>query len=329
MTVVTAGRYEFRWTEVSFGSSSHPAGWAHHDVVAFDDGSVIVGRPEGSHLSVLNGADEMEPLLVDGLVEPHGMAPAGPSVDDGFWIADIGERALASRDYAFTVLQPARVVLYAPGHGIVRHLAQPTHPSYTSADWMPCAVAQMPGGDTWVADGYGQSLVHRYDQRGRHVRSLDGLESGRRFDTPHAIVLDTRPPEPELIIADRANSRLVALDLEGSFLRTFGSEHLAAPSGLAIYGDLLVVTDLGGAIVFLGRDGSLAGRIGQARGTAAPSGWPNAERDGKLMPPPLAVGIPNSPHGLAVDRSQNLWISEWLIGGRLVKLSPVLPAPTQ
>jgi hypothetical protein len=34
----------------------------------------------------------------------------------------------------------------------------------------------------------------------------------------------------------------------------------------------------------------------------------------------LAAGVFNSPHSLAVDADGNLYVSEWLIGGRYTKL---------
>jgi DNA-binding beta-propeller fold protein YncE len=43
-------------------------------------------------------------------------------------------------------------------------------------------------------------------------------------------------------------------------------------------------------------------------------GWPNVPAD-RIVP-----GKFNSPHGLAVDRDGNLYVAEWLIGGRTVKL---------
>ena len=51
-------------------------------------------------------------------------------------------------------------------------------------------------------------------------------------------------------------------------------------------------------------------------------GWPNAlSSDGRMEPAHhLAAGVFNSPHSLAVDADGNLYVSEWLIGGRYTKL---------
>ena len=51
-------------------------------------------------------------------------------------------------------------------------------------------------------------------------------------------------------------------------------------------------------------------------------GWPNNTSDeGRTIPTSLLeTGKFNSPHGLAVDANGNLYVAEWLIGGRVTKL---------
>jgi len=39
----------------------------------------------------------------------------------------------------------------------------------------------------------------------------------------------------------------------------------------------------------------------------------------------LQPGLFNSPYGMAVDRQGNLFVAEWLIGGRFVKLENLRP----
>ena len=61
-----------------------------------------------------------------------------------------------------------------------------------------------------------------------------------------------------------------------------------------------------------------------AQACAAPGrdGWPNArDAAGDLVRPELAPGRFNSPHTIAADGDGNLYVTEWVIGGRLVKLT--------
>jgi hypothetical protein len=50
-------------------------------------------------------------------------------------------------------------------------------------------------------------------------------------------------------------------------------------------------------------------------------GWPNTVIDGRIEPPVVAAGVFNTPHGIAADTQGNLYVTEWLIGGRLAKLT--------
>src|ERR1700678_560061 len=59
-------------------------------------------------------------------------------------------------------------------------------------------------GDIWVADGYGSSLVHRFDHSGRHLSALTGEEGAGRFNCPHSVFIDRRAGKAtELYVADR------------------------------------------------------------------------------------------------------------------------------
>jgi hypothetical protein len=184
-------------------------------------------------------------------------------------------------------------------------------------------------GDIWVADGYGASLVYRFDRDLHHVSTLSGDEGAGRFNCPHAIFIDRRGTKaPELYIADRSNKQVQVYGLDGRFHRRFGEGFLNSPSGFAQWGDILVVAELYARLVALDADDRFVGYIGADpeihadQGWPERPGWPNAlGNDGRAQAPhDLYPGRFNSPHSLAVDADGNLFVSEWLIGGRLTKL---------
>ncbi len=81
---------------------------------------------------------------------------------------------------------------------------EPGSPPGIMGDYCPCGTAvdeeRVGGtGDIWVADGYGSSLVHRFNKQRHHQLTLTGEEGGGRFLCPHAVFIDRRGGKtPEL-----------------------------------------------------------------------------------------------------------------------------------
>ena len=67
----------------------------------------------------------------------------------------------------------------------------------------------------------------------------------------------------------------------------------------------------------------LVGYLGDNGAVADTPGWPNSlgYEGAPTRSRNLATGLFNSPHGVAADADGNLYVAEWLIGGRYVKLS--------
>ena len=86
-------------------------------------------------------------------------------------------------------------------------------PSWGAPFNHPADVALGPGGDIYVADGYGNSCVHVFSAEGKHLRSWGRPGTGTgEFSTPHGIWVD---PQGQVYVADRENSRIQIFDGEG------------------------------------------------------------------------------------------------------------------
>ncbi len=106
-------------------------------------------------------------------------------------------------------------------------------PDYTDAKkFDPTFIALPDTGDFYVTDGYGSNYVHRYNIKGEYIQSWggSGTEPGK-FKCPHGIWVDTRGPEPMLVVADRSNVRLQWFTLDGKFIKMVTDE-LRAPACL-------------------------------------------------------------------------------------------------
>jgi hypothetical protein len=206
-------------------------------------------------------------------------------------------------------------------------LPQPDHPAYAAGPYVPTSVAVsevMHGGsgDVWVADGYGQALVHRFSADGRHLLTLDGEEGGGRFKRAHAVFIDRRGPEPRLLVTDRSNHRIGVYDLDGRFIRLLGVGELRMPSAFAVSGDLLFVPELWSRMAVYDPDDRLVGYLGEGEDAWTEEGWPNLQDASGVTRRPVRAGAFNAPHGMDAGSDGRLYVAEWSLGGRIVELAP-------
>jgi DNA-binding beta-propeller fold protein YncE len=230
------------------------------------DPPVVVLDPEG-HLLQSWGSG----LVVD----PHGIFI---SRDDRIFLVDRdGHRVLC--------MTPQGEVLFAIGEvGKPRFQAPFNHP----AD-----VALARDGTIYVADGYGNSSVHRFAPDGRWLSSWGRPGSGPgQFTTPHAVwVLD----DDRVLVADRENDRLQVFDPQGGYLEQWLDHY----HPMDIYVDAagwIHVTDQVPRVSRLDRNGALVGRC-----------------------KPVPVGA----HGVWGDHKGNLFLAEVAPINRVTRLVPI------
>lgn len=300
------------------------------ELVAFDQG--------GATLTFLDPRTRASRAVTVDAITAHGITVEPSGAGDRVWIADIGVSAALDDGTIVHRRRPSQVLAVdLRGEPVVR-LDAPGHRAYLEGRYLPTSVAvdaasQGGSGDVWVADGYGQSLVHRFDAGGAYRSALEGGADGSLpFDTPHAVHIDRRGPEPELLVADRKHSRIQVFDLDGRFKRTFGEDYLTSPTAFAALGDDLLVVDLRAHLAVVDADGMLVERLGSQGTPWLEEGWPNVEEDGRVRAPgSYRSGAFRSPHGVAVSGEGHIFVAEWLVGGRLVELVPDVesasPAP--
>ncbi len=86
------------------------------------------------------------------------------------------------------------------------------------------------------------------------------------------------------------------------------------PSAFAVDGESLIVAELHAGLVILDIDDNLVCRLGENAEVWDVEGWPNVPKE------MIETGKFNSPHGVATDSDGNIYVAEWLIGGRTTKL---------
>lgn len=308
--------------------------WIHSGIAVTRTGDVIVishGRAEAYVLSPDGGAVK---AFDTGLTQGHGLRIAEEDGAEVLWIADNGSRRERRADGTYPKVDgaaPPRAVKMSLEGEHLMSIGAPDIPAYQSGTFSPTGIAideaALGGtGDIWIADGYGESYVHRFRQNGSYAMSLSSEEGGSRFDCPHAVWIDRRRDEPELYVSDRKNCRLQVFDLDGNYKRVVGSKSVfRRPGGFAVNGQYLVVAELDSRLTVLDLADEVIGHLGGDDAAFARRGFPNQLDDHAhpTRPTGLRPGYFNSPHGLAADAARNLYVNEFVIGGRIVKLTKV------
>jgi len=255
-----------------------------HPVIVFDrDGTFLRAWGEGTFR------------------RPHGVT-IGP--DDSLWLTD---------DQHHTIRQ------FTPEGKLLLTIGDPDTPASLQSGQpfnRPTHVALCPRtGAVYVSDGYGNSRVHKYDPRGRHLFSCGepGTDPGC-FNVPHNLATNA---EGLVYVADRENHRVQIFDGRGQYLGQLNNLH--RPCGLfadrrdggrlyvgELGSDLAVnatVPNIGQRVSVLSMKGDLVGRVG---------GRFPGEAPGEFI----------APHGCAVDSRGDLYVAEVSWTARGSKESP-------
>ena len=164
--------------------------------------------------------------------------------------------------------------------------------------------ALSPTGDIYVADGYGNSRVHKYSPDGKLLMSWGepGTDAGQ-FNIVHNIVTDK---EGWVYVADRENHRVQVFDAKGKYEAQWHNMH--RPCGLCcgkgpqpefIIGELgsgMKVNrkhpNIGPRLSIVDHQGKLIARLGGETGSGT------------------ALGQFVAPHGVAVDSHGDIYVGE-------------------
>ena len=87
---------------------------------------------------------------------------------------------------------------------------------------LPAGVAVAPSGDVFVADGYANCRVHRFDSQGNHILSWGEPGNGEgQFMLPHGVSIAS---DGTVLVSDRENDRIQAFDQTGNFLSEWATD---------------------------------------------------------------------------------------------------------
>jgi hypothetical protein len=199
---------------------------------------------------------------------------------------------------------------------IVLKLPFPKESGLNLSKFNPTAITVAPSGDIFLADGYASNHIFKFDKNGKYLMHFGTKGNDlKQFNTCHGMTLDTRYDPPRLLICDRNHApkgRLLHYDLEGNFIDEVITG-LGMPTSAAVQGDYVSVPDLHGRVVILDKTNTIMAVLGH-------NPDPAKGRNFNIPQDQWVEGIFSGTHGSYWDKDGNLYVQDWNVSGRIMKL---------
>jgi hypothetical protein len=199
---------------------------------------------------------------------------------------------------------------------IVLKLPFPEESGLKLSKFNPTAITVAPNDDIFLSDGYASNHIFKFDKTGKYLMHFGTKGNGlKEFNTAHGMTLDTRYSPPRLLICDRNHEpkgRLLHYGLDGEFIAEVVTG-LGMPTSAVVQGDYVSVPDLHGRLVILDKSNTIIAVLGH---NADPSKRVNYNVPQKEW----IEGIFSGTHGSSWDKDGNLYVQDWNVAGRIMKL---------
>ncbi|MEW4564617.1 hypothetical protein AB1K70_18900 [Bremerella sp. JC770] len=199
---------------------------------------------------------------------------------------------------------------------IVLRLKLPEEAGLGMIKFSPTAITVAANGDIYLSNGYASNHIFKYDPSGKYVMHFGEKGNGlKQFNTAHGMTLDTRYTPNRLLICDRNHQpkgRLLHYTLEGEFIEEVITG-LGMPTAVAIQGDFVSVPDLHGRLVILNKNNTIIAVLGN-------NPDPAKGRNFNIPQDQWIEGIFSGTHGSFWDKEGNLYVQDWNVAGRIMKL---------
>lgn len=187
---------------------------------------------------------------------------------------------------------------------------------YDGTFFKPTEIAVAPNGDFYVADGYGEQYITRYNYKGELIQIFGGYgEGNEQFTQCHGITLDTRDKNnPALLITDRLKHQFKKFTLDGKYLSTISLHSMwncrAVVKGENIYFAALKSNDKWdnnglGFVGIIDKNNKVA---------SCPGGAEPIYKDNALQYVPQTSKLFIYPHDVCIDDDESIYVTQWNSG---------------
>ncbi len=232
----------------------------------------------------------------------HGLTLSDENGTEFLWICDNNRHAV------FKTTLDGKILMEIPW-------PQESGKYSSPEQFIPTETAIGPDGDIYVADGYGQQYILRYDPKGRLKQVFGGRGPGDpHFDNAHGICLDTRDPaSPTLLITERQRNQLKRFSLDGEYL---GHVHLpgAFICRPVIHGQEVYLATLVSKMPWDSRSGFVTILDKNNTVVSLPGGKAPDFSSGTLAPLSQEGTLFQHPHDVCIDDDGNIFVAQWNSG---------------
>ena len=199
---------------------------------------------------------------------------------------------------------------------IVLKLPFPEESGLKLKTFNPTAITVAPNGDIILSNGYASNHIFKYDKTGKYLMHFGSKGNGlKQFNTAHGMTLDTRYDPPRLLICDRNHKpkgRLLHYSLDGEFIAVVVTG-LGMPTSVSVQGDYVSVPDLHGRLVILDKSNTIISILGHNVN-------PRTRVNFNVPQKNWIEGVFSGTHGSYWDKDGNLYVQDWNVSGRIMKL---------
>ncbi len=281
-----------------------------HSAIGSTHGGVVVDKVGNIYTSAKEGVFVFSP---DGKVVQTYLGKDYSNIHD----MEIRDEDGSEFIYAAHNMDGEGIKFNAHSGEIVLHLGVPEESGLKDKiKFSPTAITVAPNGDIFVSNGYASNHIFKYDKTGKYLLHFGSKGNGmKEFNTAHGLTLDTRYEPPRLLICDRNHTpkgRLLHYSLGGEFIDEVIRD-IGEPTSAAIQGDYVSVPDLKGRLVILDKTNTIMAVLGF-------NPDPKKGRNFNVPQSEWVEGVFSGTHGSFWDAEGNLYVQDWNVDGRIMKL---------
>jgi hypothetical protein len=272
-------------------------------------GGVVIDKAGSIYTSAQKGVVVFSP---DGKVVRSFLGPKYSNIHD----MEIRDEEGGEFIYGARNNDAEAIKFHAADGKIVMKLGFPTESDLALRVFRPTAITVGENGDIFLSDGYASNHVFKFDKSGKYLMHFGQKGNGlKQFQTAHGMTLDTRYDPPRLLICDRNHApkgRLLHYDLDGKYIEEVVTG-LGMPTSVSVQGDYVSVPDLHGRVVILDKSNTIVAVLGH-------NSNPRTRVNFNVPQEQWIEGVFSGTHGSYWDKDGNLYVQDWNVAGRIIKL---------